>query len=223
MTKTASDPHGTHDWYSQEYVDHWISSDATRDDERRPLLEHLATYLPFDRQASVRILDVGAGYGMLSRAVLDALPNCTMVLHDFSEPMTGHARTRLQDAAERITFAYSDLRESSWVDVLEGPFDAVVSSLAIHNVRTPARIREVYAEIHPLVAPGGCFYNIDQVRPAGPLTSAAMWPGRRYTAEEGETSSLVDHLVWLRSAGFDEADCLLRDGWQTLVGGFRVA
>src|SRR5439155_387980 len=44
---------------------------------------------------------------------------------------------------------------------LEGQFDAVISSIAIHNVRFPDRIRGVYREVFPLVAPGGTFINLD--------------------------------------------------------------
>ena len=34
-------------------------------------------------------------------------------------------------------------------------------------------------------------------------------------------ASLTDHLAWLRDAGFDDVDCLARDGHQALLAGFR--
>src|SRR5207237_2956762 len=56
-----------HDWLSQPYVDHWISSDATRDEERRPLLRRVANFIPFSHAADIRVLDIGAGYGALGQ------------------------------------------------------------------------------------------------------------------------------------------------------------
>ena len=127
---TTSDPHGHHDWHSAEYVDHWISSDVTNDDERRSWLRRVAALLPFPKDQAIRVLDVGAGYALLTREVLDEFPSSTAVLHDFSEPMFEHARERLSDAVDRISFVAGDLRDPDWTDGLEGTFDAVVSSIA---------------------------------------------------------------------------------------------
>jgi tRNA (cmo5U34)-methyltransferase len=215
---TTSDPHGHHDWHSPAYVDEWISSDATKDDQRRPLLRQLAAFLPFETDRPLRVLDIGAGYGMLTREVVDRFPAAHVVLHDFSEPMFEHARARLPDALDRLEFVTADLREPTWVSALDGDFDAVVSSIAIHNVRELAIIARIYADIRPLVRAQGCFYNIDFVAPAGPLTARAHSLRRRLP--EGEIPNLERHLRWLRDAGFDEADCLLRAESQTLVAGF---
>lgn len=226
MAATESDPHGLHDWHSQGYVDHWISSDATHDEDRRPHLRRVAQLCAFDRGRPVRVLDVGAGYGMLSAEVLDEWPNASVVLHDFSAPMLGHARERLARFADRVSVHVGDLRDRSWTKGLEGPFDAVVSSIAIHNVREPAMIRQVYADISPLVAPGGSFINIDIIGPAGPLVMAAY--GRRsdkpYRKPESDSMAptLVNQIQWLLDVGFDEADCLGRYDWLTIIGGFRA-
>jgi ubiquinone/menaquinone biosynthesis C-methylase UbiE len=198
---TSSDPHGHHDWHSPEYVDEWITNDVTRDGERRPVLRRVAELLPFERDAELRILDVGGGYGMLTREVLEEFPNSRVVLHDFSEPMIEQARRRLGGLVTRVEFAQADLRDPSWVEAVQGPFDAVVSSIALHNVRDPDRIKTIYAEIRPLLVPGGCFANLDLV-----------FPG----ALEVETQ-----LEWLEAAGFHEAGCLLEYGHQALLVGFN--
>lgn len=219
-TTTTSDPHGHHDWHSADYVDHWISSDATRDDERRAWLRRVARMIPFDREEELRVLDVGAGYGMLSREVLDAFPASHVVLHDFSAPMTDHARQRLADAADRISFVVADLRDEGWTDGIDGPFHAVVSAIAIHNVRDTAVIRRIYADIRPLVAPGGCFYNMDFVMAGGPSSARALGHRGTYPERTDDLPTLANHLAWTRDAGFDEAECLLRIDGQTVVAGF---
>lgn len=207
-----------HDWHSAEYVAQWISSDVTRDEERRAVLERVARLLPFAPDDPIHVLDVGAGYAMLTREVLQRFPNAHVVLHDISEPMFEHARERLGEHLDRTTFVLSDLRDPGWSEGL-GPFDAVVSSIAIHNVREPPVIRRVYADIRRLLGPGGCFYNIDFVPLAGPLTARAG--GRRPEfPRAGEVASLSVQLAWLLEDGFDEADCLLRVDGQTLLAGF---
>jgi ubiquinone/menaquinone biosynthesis C-methylase UbiE len=197
---TSSDPHGHHDWHSADYVDKWITTDVTRDAERRPLLRRVAELLPFDRAAEVRILDVGGGYGMLTREILEELPNSRVVLHDFSQPMFDQARERLGPLVDRVEFVQADLRDPAWVDAVGGPYNAVVSSIAIHNVRDPDRIRAIYAEIRALVAPGGCFANFDLAYRGG---------------LEVETQ-----LGWLQAAGFREVGCLLEHEHQAMLVGF---
>jgi ubiquinone/menaquinone biosynthesis C-methylase UbiE len=197
---TSSDPHGHHDWHSAQYVDDWIENDVTRDAERQPVLRRVAELLPFDRDAEVRVLDVGGGYGMLTREVLEELPKSRVVLHDFSEPMIEQARARLGALVDRVDFVQADLRDPSWADRVSGPFDAVVSSIALHNVRDPGRIREIYAEIRPLVSDGGCFANLDLVFP-GAL-------------------DIPTQLRWLEEAGFTGVGCLLEHDHQALLVGF---
>ena len=199
-TSTSSDPHGHHDWHSAEYVDEWIGNDVTRDGHRRQLLRRVAELLPFERDADVRVLDIGGGYGMLTREVLEEWPNSRVVLHDFSGPMIEQARTRLGPLAMRVDFAQSDLRDPSWVDAVPAPFDAAVSSIAIHNVRDPERIRAIFGEVRPLLVPGGVFANLDLV-----------FPG----ALDIETE-----LQWLDEAGFVEVGCLFEQDRQALVVGF---
>jgi ubiquinone/menaquinone biosynthesis C-methylase UbiE len=197
---TSSDPHGHHDWHSAEYVEGWIDNDVTRDTERRPILRRVAELLPFARDAEVRILDVGGGYGMLTREVLEEWPFSRVVLQDFSEPMFDQARARLGPLVERVEFVRADLRDPSWVDAVSGPFDAVVSSIAIHNVRDPERVRAIYAEIRPLVGDGGCFANLDLAFPGG--------------------LEITTQLGWLEQAGFRDVRCVLEHEHQALFVGF---
>jgi len=55
---------GDHDWHSSEYVNDWIGRDIQRDDERRPLLQQMLERPGLASDAEIRILDVGAGYGV---------------------------------------------------------------------------------------------------------------------------------------------------------------
>ena len=156
-----SDPTGMHDWHSRTYVQEWIPGYSG--DERTTSLRRIAHLIPFDPDEEIRVLDIGGGWGPVTSVVLEAFPRARVVLHDFSEPMLEEARSRLAARGDAVSFYRGDLLSPGWANGLGEPFQAVVSSLAIHNVRFPDRIRAIYQEIFPLVAPGGCFLNLDQI------------------------------------------------------------
>ncbi len=200
---TSSDPHGHHDWHSREYVDRWISTDATRDAQRQPLLQRVASLIPNDPARPIKVLDVGAGYGALGAAVLERFPSARLVCQDFSEPMFAHARERLAWAADRVSYAKGDLMEPAWTKDLGAPFDAIVSAIAIHNVRYPERIHAIYDEIAALLSPGGCFINCDLVF--------------------GPSASLETQLDWLREAGLERVQSFWQERRSVIMGGFKPA
>lgn len=257
---TQSDPTGHHDWHSASYVHEWIAGYEEQD--RDATLHRIVDLIPFDPEASIRVLDIGGGWGPVTAVVLDTFPHAQVVIHDFSEPMLEDARRRLAAHGNAVTFYRGDLLSPDWAAGLEGQFDAVVSSIAIHNVRFPDRIRGVYHEIFPLVGPGGAFINLDHMS-TGQLAgqadrhARAMQRRREVRAETGEwkpleelmarrrsrsegahgapsdadlqriansePATLVNQLRWLLDAGFDEADCFMREGNTALLGAFRAS
>jgi tRNA (cmo5U34)-methyltransferase len=130
-------------------------------EDRGPLLRRIVHLLPFEPDQPIRVLDVGGGWGPVTAAVLETYPEARVTLHDFSGPMLDAARQRLAAYGDAVGFFQADLMDPRWAAGLDGPFDAVVSHICIHNVRFPDRIREIYAEILPVVATGGCFVNLD--------------------------------------------------------------
>lgn len=167
-----------------------------------------------------RVLDLGAGTGVLSRAVLHANPDSEVVLFDGSAAMLEQARASLGDGA---SYVVGDLGG----ELPAGPWDAVVSALAIHHLHDGAK-RELFARVLAALSPGGVFVNAEQVAaPTAFLDTAYLrWHERRARelgASEAEWASsvermLVDHnatveqqLTWLREAGFAHADCLFKD------------
>src|SRR5579883_2903716 len=115
-----------HDWHSREYVDHWIGSDITRDAERRPILRRMLAMTPYPADAQIRVLDVGAGYGVVSEEVLRAFPRAHLTLQDYSELMFEHAHKRLAGLSPYTSYVLADLRDPAWSSKVGGPFDLVV-------------------------------------------------------------------------------------------------
>jgi len=240
---TTSDPHGHHDWHSQQYVEAWIASATARDPERRTILRRVASLIPREPDAAIRVLDIGAGYGALSAQVLERFPQAQLVCQDFSEPMFTQARERLSWASERVSFVPCDLSDPTWNQALTGSFDAVVSGIAIHNVRYPERIRGIYAEIFDVVAPGGCFLNYDLIFVSAPTaaqaydqtaqladwirgessdaTRSAAVATAAQTSHQHAAITLEEQLRWLREGGFRDVECFWKEGRSAIIGGFR--
>lgn len=166
-----------------------------------------------------RVLDLGAGTGLLARRVAAVHPHAEITLLDGAPAMLQQARATL---GERARFLVADLSDP----LPDGPWDAVVSALAIHHLDDAGK-QELFARLHDSIAPGGVFVNAEQV--AAPTSRLqrhyAAWheaEARAAGATPAEWDASVDRmrfdrcatveqqLGWLRAAGFADADCLFK-------------
>jgi ubiquinone/menaquinone biosynthesis C-methylase UbiE len=179
-------------------VSQWSAGQDQREADREKIFHLIAKTLPYDQEASITILDIGAGYGALTQFLLKYFSNATAVCQDGSDEMAKLGRKRMKDLRGRIKYVLCDFSKPGWSRKIKGPFEAVVSSIAIHNVRSPEIIRAIYGETFPLIKPGGCFLNFDRMTP-----------------------SLKDQTKWLREAGFENVKTFWDGGRRALVGGFK--
>ena len=198
--KSHSDDH--HDWHSKEYVARWAERQDARAPHRNQAFEVVAKTIPYGKTASIKILDIGAGYGGLTQFLLEYFPKASAVCQDGSKEMADLGKEQMKHLKGRFSYVLSDLKERSWSRKLKikGPFDAVVSSIAIHNVRDPEIIHRIYKDIFPLIKPGGCFLDLDTTYP-----------------------SLEVLLKWLDEAGFENVNCFWHAGRRGVFGGFKIA
>lgn len=194
--KTRSFHVHEHDWHSQAYVDQWIDEDITRDAERRPILRKMLSFAPFEKNAPIRVLDVGAGYGVVTEEVLRAFPKARVTWQDYSRPMRDQAQKRLAKFEKRLAYVLGDLSSASWQNEVAGPFDLVVSGIALHNLRDRKAIFRAYGAIRGLLSPTGCFLDYDYFQYAGGLDV---------------------HLAALRDAGFENVECVWQEGAAAIV------
>lgn len=99
-----------------------------------------------------RFIDLGTGDGRLLALVRGRYPEGEAIGLDPSAPMLERARERF-DGDLRVELREHDLRAPL---PGTGAVDVVVSGLAIHH-REDSRKRELFAETHDLLAPGGVF------------------------------------------------------------------
>ena len=193
-----TDPLRQHDWNSEEYVEDWAQRQMRNETLRARQFALLAGLLPFDREAAFRFMDVGCGYGALSRFLLETFPQCTAVCHDGSAAMAKLGGERMKELEGRFEYVISDFSKKNWSQAADGEFDLVVSCNAIHNVRAGETIKAVYEEIFGRVRSGGRFFNLDR-----------------------GSASMDDQLAWFRSAGFQDVACHQKSSGLSLYGGSK--
>jgi tRNA (cmo5U34)-methyltransferase len=135
------------------------------------------------------ILELGIGTGETAKRVLTAHPEARLVAIDSSEEMLERARGVVPQA---------DLRLAQLQDPLpDGPFDLVVSALAVHHLDGPGK-QDLFGRIAAVLEPGGSFVLADVVVPENeedvvtPIDGVYDLPDR-----------VDDQLAWLRDAGLE--------------------
>jgi tRNA (cmo5U34)-methyltransferase len=218
------------DWFDERWVAHWIDRQQARAAQRNRQFGLLRAMLPFATDRAFTYMNVGSGPGTFDDLVLQRYPRARAVLVDVSPLMLERARQRLGQFAERTAYVQADFSSREWTSALE-PEDvhAAVSCIAIHNLREPALIRALYADIHALLAEGGVFVNLDYVRmPAATLQPVARWaasdPEGGFMPAGGGSNmpgTADEQVGWVREAGFTAADCFYKEFRVALFGGCK--
>ena len=230
----------SHDWHSKDFVEAWVNKRSPEDANRAAHFDLMSKLLPITRNQRATILDIGAGYGPLTKVLIEAYPNATLVLQDFSQPMLKKAKERLSVHADRVDFIVSDLMKKDWAANI-GPVEAIVSSMGLHNLGAPSRVREIYNEAFELIKPGGAFLDVDIVNGTDAAThwlnsswimgkdrddpmGTSAWVAGTWQASSSYPfpATVEEKLVWLRESGFSVVDCWWKEMGRALVGGLKA-
>jgi tRNA (cmo5U34)-methyltransferase len=174
--------------------------------------------LPFSRRDAPRILDLGAGTGLLSATVTESLPRAHLTLLDASAPMLEQAERRL-GRGDRFDYQLGDYAR----DPIEGAYDAIISALSIHHLNAYDK-RALFRRVRVALQAGGVFVNADQVLGPTPEIEQRYQAGWVLTARErgvseedlaaalerqkiDQPSTLVEQLAWLEEAGLRNVNC----------------
>jgi SAM-dependent methyltransferase len=157
---------------------------------KRPVRpEFFDTFARLIGRDGARVLELGSGPGFLADHLLRAWPGLDYVALDFSPAMHQLAAERLGERAARVTFIERSFRDPDWSRGL-GPFDAVVTHQAVHELRHRDHARTLHAQVRPLLAAGGAYLVCDH-----------------YLGDDG----LSDDQLYMTTAG--QRDALLQGGF----------
>ena len=182
-----------------------------------------------------RILELGVGTGNLTQQVLERLPGSHVVGYDLSAHMLAQAREKLTPVIDRVQLIEADISHATFV----GPFDMVISAIAVHHV--PPRAKPALCHrLHAALRPGGVLIIGDTFQAPTPALddtyrrlraanhtapvqdSAAYTAYRQHAGPAGGTSTqLQNYLRWLRQAGFTSVDCVWKHFSLAVVYGER--
>ncbi|MBV9326450.1 MAG: class I SAM-dependent methyltransferase [Chloroflexi bacterium] len=220
------------DWFDERWVAHWIDRQRAREPQRNRQFGLLRAMLPFGVDTEFTYLNVGSGPGTFDELVLQRYPRARSILVDVSPLMLERARERLRRFADRTSYIQADFSTRDWTSALDDTHvHAVVSCIAIHNLREPALIRALYADLYGLLVDGGLFLNLDYVRmPAAELQAMARWAGADPEGGfmpggggSGMPGTADEQVGWVREAGFIAADCFYKEFRLALFGGCKGA
>ena len=191
--------------------------------------------IPFPRDADIRILDLGAGDGYLSGLLLAYWPNASISAFDRNSAVLERAKARFDHFNSKLETEVGDFRNFDFF----GPYDVIVSSLAIHNATDPEKgglFQYCFSQLNP----GGCFIVADRVK--GPTPQGEQWYQTAWTSQirtagaSGELiahaerkmkkdhcAPLVDQLLWLSLGGFERVDCWYKSYQFAVFGGHKPA
>lgn len=175
-------------------------------------------------------IDLGAGTGALTEAILSTGKVGAVELFDIDPEMLERARVRLARFQNQTRFL-----ERSFESPLP-PCTAVAASLALHHIPAIKQKQALYRRIYNALLPGGIFVNADVVLPSNPKEREATY--RAWTnhmascgideaqakrhfqqwAKEDTYFSLPEEITALQSAGFD-ARCAWIKGPGTVLTG----
>jgi tRNA (cmo5U34)-methyltransferase len=233
-------------WKNPEVAKAFLNERSVHIPDRARQLDVLLRVVNFYCPEPRRVLDLGAGDGILLATLLEAFPMASGVAVDFSPAMLEQARGRLGKYGQRAGVVEADLLSADWKKSLKGPFNVVVSGFSIHHF-PDERKRALYQEVYDLLEKGGVFLNSEHVSSSTPrgeqmfddAMSTHLYQRR---TEKGEDVKLEDvrrsyverldraanilapvedQCRWLRDIGFRDVDCFWKYFELAIFGGVK--
>jgi tRNA (cmo5U34)-methyltransferase len=122
------------------------------------MISCMVSVIPFDKFEEFKLLDLGSGTGNITKAVKERYPNSKISCIDIAENMIQMAKIKLQNYTD-IEYYTGDFSEFDF----EEKYDVIVSSLALHHIKTDKDKKKFYSKIFSALKGGGVFLNSDVV------------------------------------------------------------
>ncbi|OED03967.1 methyltransferase [Methanosarcina sp. A14] len=168
-----------------------------------------------------KILDIGAGTGLLSAFLMERYPDASFTLIDISEKMLDVAKDRFKGNSN-VKYIVADYSKYSFVE----KYDMVVSALSIHHLEDEEK-QKLYKKSYSLLEQNGIIINADQVHGETSFIETLnkkIW--KHYVENSGlseeeilagyertkldKDSTLDQQINWLKEAGFFDVSCIYK-------------
>ena len=182
----------------------------------KEMIISLMASIPFDNSKPIKVLDLGCGTGNITVEVKKKYPNAHVTCLDLTEHMLDIAQYKLSDYND-IKYFVGDFSNFQF----ENDYDLIISSLALHHLKTDEEKIAVYQKIYNALKEEGVFYNADNVLASNKYLeniSIEHWKEfmRKKNISEKEIEEkwiptyykedfpapLIKHIDWLREIGF---------------------
>src|SRR3972149_3146564 len=140
---------------------------------RSRMVEIAIEALPFEPDAGLTALDLGAGTGYFTARFLEAYPRAKVIAVDGAAAMLELAKARLGSAGESVDFCLGDLRDLRRLVPAPDGFDVAYSSYALHHLDRRDKTALI-GDVLTLLRPGGWFVNADIIVADAPEVEARL-------------------------------------------------
>ncbi len=124
--------------------------------------ETLINTIKFENLQKIKLLDLGAGSGILIEKILKEFPESTCTYLDYSTEFMNIAKNRLEKYKDRVTYIQSDICGNWELNIKSKP-NIITSSSTIHHLVNEDK-KKLYNKCFHVLEDNGRFFNIDEMK-----------------------------------------------------------
>lgn len=194
--------------------------------------EFLCKLIPFDRTDAIRVLDLGAGPGVLSELVLNMFPRAKVLAFDLTEELLAVGKQRLSKFEGRFAVKQGNFKRESF----GADYDVILAGLTLQHLTNEER-QNIFSRLYDALNKNGIFLAREIVVDEDPFITEwhiSLWrsfmrsngedDAFRYKKhrEKGYPVSVKRQLSWLRDAGFVHTACHWRYWNFAIISGRKM-
>ncbi len=196
------------------------------------MIDSMIFTIPQDVSDEFKVLDLGTGTGNVSKAIKEKFGHANIDCIDIASKMIEMAKIKLGDYDD-IHYYTGDFYEFEF----EEKYDVIVSSLALHHIKTDDEKKKFYHKIYNILKKGGIFINSDSVLGSNErMQNLNKEKWKEFMLNNLSEDEIEDkwvpqskkedypvpitlHLKWLEEAGFKDLDIVWKYyGWAVYCG-----
>lgn len=193
--------------------------------------EIMLSFIPFDKDDKIKALDLGIGTGILGHIILKNFSSSVIDGIDISEKMIEVCKETLKHFEGRFTLTCGDIEKTTFAT----DYNLIVAGLSIHHLTDEAK-RKFLCRIYDSLKVNGVFLIRDIIKSESDRMNTLyhkLWceferkngidPDKidKNTKEDDIPTTVNNHVVWLKEAGFKDVDCVWKYNNFAIIVGYK--